>query len=337
MSQLLLLKKTKLPDCHHYKGGEIKISHSSPSLSVPSYKPTSYTDAVINGRPAHPSNVSPLCKDAVIGEKEDNTTKSSDHSPTNQPCDDDDGDTHSKLRHYNNKPKHSPTGNRVKSSDFYSVNRFQCLGEMSLDSAANLQPSVRIKKSVQNPPKVKTTFVTQNVKPVKDAAPNYLDLFAAFVNQNDPQPVTPQQDAFNAKHYLINETSDELIIGDSHISRLLNNLGKYNQSSFLVYPGVVLTKQEEFTKISDDINHVLLNENVQIKKIVLSFGGNDVQSWLQSNTINDDLQFVSDPIVKGDVNIDWSDVNPSDPLNLFHGSHLNYNPQLIFYLNPTFT
>ena len=103
------------------------------------------------------------------------------------------------------------------------------------------------------------------MKLVKDAVPNFLDLFTAFVNQKDPQPAPPQQDVLNAKHYLINETSDELVICDSHLSRLLNNLGK-NLSSFLIYLGVVLTKQDEFNKISDDINQILLNENLTIKK-----------------------------------------------------------------------
>ena len=153
--------------------------------------------------------------------------------------------------------------------------------------------------------------------------PNSLDLFASFINMHkDQQPAPPQGDVLHAKHFLINEESDELVIGDSHLSRLLNNLGK-NQSSFLIYPGVVITKQDEFHKIRDDINHILVNENLNIKKIVLSFGGNDVQWLLQSKIKSDEIKFVSDHIVKGNMNIDWSDVNPSDPLNLFNAVFVN--------------
>ena len=246
---IVITKRTKLPDCSHFKGGEVKQFHRSPTFNVqPPYTPTSYMDAVVNGQRANPLNVAPSLKYElieVIEESKDNqsSVKSQPSAINNK--------TNRNQRRQNHRDKNlTKHCENDKTSESWctvntSVNRFQCLREVNIDRP-NPHPSrITEKPSIQNPPKVRRTFVSQNVKQVKDAAPNYLDLFAAFVNQNDPKVFTPQQDVFNAKHYLINETSDELIIGDSHMSRLLNNWGK-NQSTFLIYPGVVLTKEEEF-------------------------------------------------------------------------------------------
>ena len=105
--------------------------------------------------------------------------------------------------------------------------------------------------------------------------------------------------------------------------------------SFLIYPGKALSKPEHFEQISEDINYILKNENLNINKLVFSFGGNDVE-WFRLKVKNDDLKFISSHIVKGDEYHDCTNVNPSDPLNLLHGSQNNILSSVSSAFDPFF-
>ena len=71
---VVIKKKTRLPECSHYKGGEVKQYQSSPTFNVQQdYRPTSYMDALVNGHHANPSHdVAPfkIYEDDVIERKD---------------------------------------------------------------------------------------------------------------------------------------------------------------------------------------------------------------------------------------------------------------------------
>ena len=72
---VLIAKRTRLPDCEHYKGGQVKQSHRYPPFNAQrDYTPTSYMNALVNGHHANPSHdVTPFktYEDDVMEERGD--------------------------------------------------------------------------------------------------------------------------------------------------------------------------------------------------------------------------------------------------------------------------
>ena len=165
-----------------------------------------------------------------------------------------------------------------------------------------------------------TTYYTDCTIAPKSLNTNFFDLFCKYVNQkekkNDKHP--PPENILHATKWNVNSESDELAILTSHGSRMINDF-ENRKISYLIYSGKTLTSDSDFNNIISDINYVINYEHVQVNKLLIGFGGNDVYNALRTLNSSDEtyLRELSKQIIAGNENAEWENIDASDPLNLF--------------------
>ena len=177
---------------------------------------------------------------------------------------------------------HSPEHLKSSLSEFSDVNPFSCLGEVDLDNIKDFSKSERRKRKNsrgnKNVPKTRTYYSesTTNPKPLNN---NYFDLFTKYLTQQEKKQHNDQQfppeNILNASKWYISNESDELVIANSHASRMMNDFHNRG-TSFLIYPGKTISDDGDFSLILNDVNYLINLENITIRSLIIVFGGNDI-------------------------------------------------------------
>ena len=121
----------------------------------------------------------------------------------------------------------------------------------------------------------------------------------------------------NAKYSGIFDNCNTLVLGNSHARRMQEKFEAKKQN-FLIYPGLTLIKNWDFSKIWEDLLYLINVKKISVEKLVIIFGGNDVHHVSTKFTFpfTNEPQIISDLLINGKKNFECESIEPSDPLNI---------------------